>query len=130
MKVIRRGPLRGGSKKTLTVIVNRGPFVSLIDEIAFKIALQARRLGYNVNLFLYLDGVFNAHLTKEKEYHNPGEWLRWCVNKDINVVVCSRCSDARDMVEDCSIPGIKFGQVWGDLTKMIADSDKVLNFTE
>jgi sulfur relay (sulfurtransferase) complex TusBCD TusD component (DsrE family) len=119
-----------GSPKTLTLVVMRGPYVSLNDEIAFKVAIEAKRAGYAVNLFLYLDGVFNSHLMREKDFHNPGELLRWCVKKGVNVVMCSKCSDARDIEEGCAIPGIRFGQVWGDLSKMILESDKVLTFTE
>jgi sulfur relay (sulfurtransferase) complex TusBCD TusD component (DsrE family) len=117
-------------KRTLTILVMRGPYISQSVDIAIKVALEAKRIGHDVNLFLYLDGVFTTHLTKDKDYHNPGEWLRWCVKKGVNVAMCSRCSGARDLEESCVIPGIKFGQVWGDLTKMIAEADKVLTFTE
>jgi len=117
-------------KGTLTIIVMRGPYVSQAPELAVRTAIEAKRQGYDVNLFLYLDGVFNAHLTKDKDYHNPGEWLRWCVRKGINVALCTRCSGARDMQPSCSIPGIRFGSVWEELTRMLKGSDKVLTFTE
>jgi sulfur relay (sulfurtransferase) complex TusBCD TusD component (DsrE family) len=118
------------AKGTLTILVIRGPYVSQAPELAVRTAIEARRQGYSVNLFLYLDGVFNAHLTKDKDYHNPGEWLRWCVEKGINVAMCSRCTGARDLDTKCAIPGIRFGSVWEELTHMIDDSDKVLTFTE
>jgi sulfur relay (sulfurtransferase) complex TusBCD TusD component (DsrE family) len=119
-----------GPKKTLTIIVMRGPYVSQAPELAVHAAIEAKRLGYKVNLFLYLDGVFCSHLTKDKEYHNPGEWLHWCVAKGINVAMCSRCTGARDLEASCVIPGIRFGSVWEELTHMIHESDKVLTFTD
>lgn len=114
----------------MTILVTRGPYISQAPDLAVNTAMEARRMGYKVNLFLYLDGVFTSHLTKDKDYQNPGEWLRWCVKKGINVAMCSRCAEARDLEEGCAIPGIEFGAVWGDLTKMIAESDKVLTFNE
>ena len=117
-------------KGTLTIVVMRGPYISQSVDIAVEVALEARRRGHHVNLFLYLDGVFTSHLTKDKDYHNPGEWLRWCVKKGVQVSMCSRCSTARDLGESCTVPGVKYGQVWGDLTKMIDEADKVLTFTE
>lgn len=120
----------GADSKTLTIIVTRGPYISQAPDLAVNSALEARKMGYNVNLFLYLDGVFSSHLTKEKPYSNPGEWLRWCVRKGVNVAMCSRCAEARDLAETCAIEGIRFGAVWGDLTKWISESDKVLTFNE
>jgi len=117
-------------KGTLTIIVMRGPYVSQAPELAVRTAIEAKRQGYEVNLFLYLDAVFCSHLTKDKDYHNPGEWLRWCVRKGINVAMCSRCTGARDLDAKCAIPGIRFGSVWEELTHMIDGSDKVLTFTD
>ncbi len=114
--------------KTLTILLLRGPYISEYADLATNVALKARKMGYRVNLFLYLDGAWLGHIKTEKEYSNAGEWLRWAIKKGVNVKACHRCSEARDLNEDDIIPGVEISGLYGFLD-MLAESDKVLTFT-
>ena len=121
------GKSKQGEGKTLTIILTRGPFISDYSDIAINTALRAKKMGYKVNLFLYLDGTWNAHVKTDKKYSNPGEWLRWCIKKGVKVAACERCSEARDLVKEDIIDGVEIGGVYR-LLDMIKGSDKVLSF--
>jgi tRNA 2-thiouridine synthesizing protein D len=122
------GKSKADKGKTLTIILTRGPFISDYSDIAINTALRAKKMGYKVNLFLYLDGTWNAHVKREKKYSNPGEWLRWCIKKGVKVAACERCSEARDLVKEDIIEGVEIGGVYR-LLDMLKESDKVLTFT-
>ena len=115
------------NKKTLTVLLTKGPYVSEAAEMAMKAALEAKRRGYNVNLFLYLDGTWVPHITREKKFSNPSEWLKSVLNRGIHVHACQRCSEARDIKEDRIIEGVKISGLLRFMD-MLKKSDKVMTF--
>lgn len=114
-------------KKTLTIMLIKGPYVSEAADMALKTALAARRKGHEVNLFIYLDGAWNAHITGEKDYNNPGEWIRSAIKRGVKVRACERCSGARDLTPDNIIDGIEISGSYSFM-EMIKDSDRVLSF--
>lgn len=126
-RVLSGKEAKGDKGKTLTIILTRGPFISDHSDIAVNTALRARQMGYKVNLFLYLDGTWVAHIKRDKPYSNVGEWLRWCIKKGVNVAACERCSEARDLVPGDIIPGVEIGGVYR-LLDMLKESDRVLTF--
>ena len=113
--------------KVLTILLIKGPYVSEAADISFKIALRARRKGYKVNIFLYLDGTWNTHLTGDKSFNNPGDWLKRVIRKKIEVKACERCSSARDLVQDNIIDGVEISGS-SRLIDFLMESDKVLTF--
>ena len=115
------------NSKVLTILLIKGPYVSESADIAFKTALKAKRMGYKVNLFLYLDGTWNTHLTGDKSYNNPGDWLKRVIRKEINVKACERCSNARDLNEGNIIKGVEISGS-SKLIDFLMESDKVLTF--
>lgn len=114
-------------KKTLTIMLTRGPYVSEAADMALKTALAARRKGYRVNLFLYLDGVWSSHIVGEKEYNNPGEWIRSAVARGIPVTCCERCTGARDLTEQNIIDGVRITGSY-PFMDLLMESDRVLSF--
>ena len=117
----------GGAPKTLTIILTRGPYISEAADMALKTALAARRKGYRVNLFLYLDGTWTSHVTKEKTYNNPGEWLRSAISRGVEVTACERCSEARDLEEGAIVEGVRILGTY-HMIDLIKASDRVLTF--
>jgi len=115
------------TSKVLTILLIKGPYVSESADIAFKTALKAKKMGYKVNMFLYLDGTWNTHLTGDKNFNNPGDWLKRVIRKEIDVKACERCSSARDLAEGGIIEGV---QISGSskLIDFLMESDKVLTF--
>ncbi len=114
--------------KTLTILLNRGPFVSEYADLAVKLALKARHKGHNVNLYLYVDGVWAPHIRFEKPYSNVGQMLREALAKGVNVKICNRCAEARDVVAGDVIEGIPLVGLF-DFIDWIGESDKVVTFT-
>ncbi len=113
--------------KTLTLLLHRGPYESEYADLAVNIALKAREKGHNVNLWLYGDGVWTPHIKTQKDYVNVGERLRMALREGVNVKMCSRCAEARDVEKDDIIEGIPIVGLF-DFTDGLAESDKVLTF--
>jgi len=113
--------------KVLTILLIKGPYVSEAADIAFKTALKAKRKGYKVNVFLYLDGTWNSHLTGDKNFNNPGDWLKRVIRKEIDVKACERCSNARDLIKEDIIEGVHISGS-SKLIDFLMESDKVLTF--
>jgi len=114
--------------KTLTILLNRGPFVSEYADLALRLALKAREKGYDVNLYLYVDGVWVPHVKEDKPYPNPGEKLRRALEKGVRVKVCNRCAEARDVVAGDIVGDIPLVGLF-EFTEWLRESDKVLTFT-
>ena len=113
--------------KTLTILLTKGPYVSEAADMAMKTALAAKRAKYDVNLFMYLDGVWVSHVTTEHEFSNPSEWLRSAIKRGTEVASCERCSDARDVHEDRVVNGVEIAGSFR-FVDMVKDSDKVITF--
>ena len=115
--------------KTLTIVLNRGPYISEYADMAVELAISAKKKGYNVNLYLYLDGVWVPHVKRDKDFSNVGERLGWALKKGVNVKSCARCADeARDITEDDMIEGIPLVGIY-TLIDWLKNSDKVVTFT-
>lgn len=127
--------------KTLTILLFKGPYASQQAEYACRIAEKAVELGYNVNLFLYGDGVHAAMKGQApKAFLNIGEYLTKLAKKGVLIKSCERCSRARGYVEgefDAEkdsyasskvIDGVKIYGLYGFI-EMLSKSDKVLNFS-
>ena len=114
--------------KTLTILLNRGPFVSEYADLAVKLAIKAREKGHKVNLYLYVDGVWAPHVKAAKPYANVGARLREAMQKGVHVKACNRCAEARDIVAGDVIEGIPLVGLF-DFTEWMRESDKVLTFT-
>jgi|TARA_B100000315_G_C14047942_1_gene350541 sulfur relay (sulfurtransferase) complex TusBCD TusD component (DsrE family) len=117
-----------GMDKNLTILLNRGPFVSEYADLALKMAIKAREKGYGVNLYLYVDGVWAPHIKSQKPFANVGQRLRDALALGVNVKVCNRCADARDVVSGDVIEGIPLVGLF-DFTEWLHSSDRVLTFT-
>jgi tRNA 2-thiouridine synthesizing protein D len=115
--------------KTLTIVLNRGPFISEYADMAVELAIAAKKKGHNVNLYLYLDGVWVPHVKKDKDFSNVGDRLRWAIKKGVNVKSCARCADeARDITSEDMIDGVPLVGIYS-LVDWLKESDKVVTFT-
>ena len=120
-------PKKVEKDKTLSILLLRGPYVSEYAEIAAKLALTARKKGYKVNMFLYLDAAWLQHIKEFKDFSNPGDWLKRAIRKGVTVKSCQRCSSARDITPEDSIKGIEQAGLYS-FVDMLAESDRVLTF--
>jgi tRNA 2-thiouridine synthesizing protein D len=114
-------------KGTLTILLTKGPYVSEAADMAMKTVLAAKRAGYEVNLFLYLDGTWVSHITKELDFSNPSGWLRSVIKRRVEVASCDRCSNARDLNEGEIIDGVRIAGSFRFID-MVRASDRVITF--
>ena len=114
--------------KTLTILLNRGPFISECADLALKVAIKAREKGHQVNLYLYVDGVWAPHIKAQKPFANVGQQLREAMKLGVNVKICNRCAEARDMPAEDVIEDIPMVGLF-DFTEWLRQSDRVLTFT-
>jgi len=112
--------------KTLTILLNRGPYISESADLALRMAIRAREKGHNVNLYLYVDGVWAPHLKSDLPHENVGKLLREALEKGVDVKSCARCAEARDATD--IIEGIPLVGLF-DLMHWVQASDKVVTFT-
>ena len=98
-----------------------------VAPIMPRMAIKAKEKGHDVNLYLYVDGVWVPHIKEEKPYHNVGKMLRDAMESGVNVKSCARCAKAReatDVIEGIPLVGLF------DFTHWMKESDKVITFTE
>jgi tRNA 2-thiouridine synthesizing protein D len=122
------------ARKTLTIVLTDGPYISEYAEVAYKIAKAALK-NYGVNIFLYLDAV---HLPKIGQkpflFRNEGELFQELDDNGAVVKACVRCAAARGYLpeESGACPeyhkGIKITSIY-DLPEMLEQSDKVISLS-
>jgi tRNA 2-thiouridine synthesizing protein D len=98
--------------KTLTILLNRGPYESEYADLALNFALKAKEKGHNVNIYLYCEAVWAPHIKAKKDYPNVGERLREALKNGVNVKMCARCAESRDVVKGDIIEGIPHVGLW------------------
>ena len=119
----------GTRPKTLTILLNRGPFISEQADLAVNLALAAAHKGHRVRLYLYIDGVWVPHVRQDKPFSNVGESLKWALRKGVEVKSCARCAtEARDITAQDMIPGIPLVGIF-TLVDWLKDSDRTITFT-
>jgi tRNA 2-thiouridine synthesizing protein D len=119
------------SLKTLTIILTDGPYISEYAEMAYKIARAALK-HYQVNIFLYLDGVHVPKIGQEPaQFSNVGVLFRDLARDGVVIRSCIRCAAARgysskddqrcrDYPEEIKISSIY------ELSEMLSRSDEVI----
>lgn len=127
-------------KKTLAIMLFSGPYSSQQADHACRIAEKALDRGYNVQIFLYGDGV-HAQMKGQapKAFFNVGESLERLVKKGAVIKSCTRCSTARGYVDgpfdevedrfpsDKSLDTVKIYSLYGFIT-MLGRADRLLTF--
>ncbi|MFQ6137026.1 MAG: DsrE/DsrF/TusD sulfur relay family protein [Candidatus Hydrothermarchaeales archaeon] len=114
--------------KTLTILLNRGPYESEYADLAVNFALKAKEKGHNVNLYLYCDGVWVPHVKEPKSFPNVGERLRQALKRGVNVKICARCAEAREVIKGDIIEGIPLVGLF-DFIDWLKESNKVITFS-
>jgi tRNA 2-thiouridine synthesizing protein D len=120
--------------KILTIVLTDGPYISEYADMAYKIARAALK-HYQVNIFLYLDGV---HVPKSGQkpamFANIGELFEDLAGDGATIRACIRCATARGYraEEDQSCRDypevIKITSIY-ELAEMLSKSDKVITLS-
>ena len=117
-------------QKSLLIILCDSPFQYESAELAYEMALATLRKKYKVNIFLTMDGVYNAVTYQSgAPFHmrSISEKLTELIEKGANVIACKLCMELRGVKEDMLPEGLVVGGIF-DLSQMVFDSDVILNF--
>ena len=115
--------------KKLTIILTEGPYRSQYADIAYKIANAALDMGYDVNMFLYMDA---THIPKKGQnphsFPNVGDRYRKLVKKGADIRACIRCATSRGHtgIKDPYISGVRITSVY-DIPQWVQESEKVIS---
>ncbi len=112
----------------LTFLIMTGPYTYENSETFVNLARSALNKGYKVSAFLYVDGVYNAHLGQDPEPDTPMN-QRFQELADAGVVfhACGLCTTARgfdqqgkDFITGVSVSGLT------EFAELIGESDRVV----
>jgi len=114
--------------KTLVIQVRTGPMMNMDTNVAVKLAQAATEKGYGVRIFGYGEGVFLIKDGQEpKRFPNVGAEAKELVDKGgVEIAVCSTCCAARGLRRGEEIPGMKIGSLTNDLSRYVAEGDKMV----
>jgi tRNA 2-thiouridine synthesizing protein D len=113
--------------KILTIQIRTGTMMNMDTNVAMKLAAAAMDKGYGVRIFGYGEGVW---LIKQgqvpKRFPNVGNEASALAEKGMEIAVCNTCCAARGFNRGEEIPGGKQGSLANDLTKFVAESDRMV----
>jgi len=120
---------QSADKKFLTLILTEGPYRSQHANIAYRLASNALKLGYGVNIFLYMDA---THIPKKEQnpqsFPNVANKFRKLVDAGADIRACIRCATARG--HTCTpnpyIKEIRITSVY-DIPQWIKNSNQVIS---
>jgi len=119
--------------KTLTLVITEAPYRAESPYTAIRIAQEARKKGYQVNIFTYLDGTYVSHHKQATEAY-PNVMELWAdtikkgqFNPKLSFIACVRCTNFRGITDEM-INGVIIGGLY-DLARWIKESDKVVVLT-
>jgi tRNA 2-thiouridine synthesizing protein D len=113
--------------KTLTIHIRSGTMMNMDANVMVKIAEAAIAKGYKVNIFGYGEGVMTIKEGQDpKRFPNIGKILQELADKGATIAVCETCCAARGIKRGEEIKGSKIGSLTNDLSKFIAESDRMI----
>ena len=113
--------------KTLCIQLRSGTMMNMDSNVASKLAKAATDKGYTVKVFGYGEGVFLVKAGQEpKRFPNVGKETKVLVEAGGEVVVCETCSVARGMYRGEEIQGTKIGSITNDMSRFVAQSDRLV----
>jgi uncharacterized protein involved in oxidation of intracellular sulfur len=117
--------------ETLTIIINSAPYGDEKVWNALRLAktLVSASINMKVNIFLLGDAVAAAKKGQKppEGYYNLEKMLGELVEKDVQVMACGTCINARGLAEKDLVEGIKVGTMMS-LSHWVEESQKILSF--
>lgn len=112
------------------MLLTRGPFQFENWETAYNIANAALDKGHEVEMFLYLDGVYNP--IKYQTFPDlpvmPKDRFAELAGKGAKIIACGVCVNARGLEKGKDyIPGITVGGL-PDFAQIVSDVDRLITF--
>lgn len=127
MKMMETLKINLSNEKILIIVLLDGPYISQYADIGYNMAKTALELGYDVKIFLYMDGV---HLIRK--YQDPRVLPNISINIEelikcgCEIRACIRCAAARGYVNESDyLENIKITSVY-DLSEWMDKDSKVI----
>lgn len=113
--------------KTLTIHLRSGTMMNMDSNVMIKLAQAAVDKGYKVDIFGYGEGITAIKEGQEpKRFPNVGRMLAELAQKGVTTVVCETCCAARGVRRGEEIKGTKIGSLTNDLSRFVAESDRMI----
>lgn len=114
---------------TIGFLLTAAPLQTEHPETAFRIAEAALDKGHDVQMFFYLDGVYNPNQcqTFPDLAVMPHDRVRTLLDKGAKIVACGICVNARglqngrDYVEGVVVGGLP------DFAEIVSESDRLIS---
>jgi len=113
--------------KTMVIQVRTGTMMNMDTNITVKLAQAALAKGYGVRIFGYGEGVTLIKKGQDpKRFPNVGNETKEMLSKGLEVVVCETCCKARGVARGEEIEGTKIGSLTNDLSRFVAEGDRMV----
>lgn len=111
----------------IAFLLTSGPFQFQNWETAVNLADAALDKGHEVNLFLYLDGVYNPnrHQTFPDLPVLPRDRFARLVQRGAKIIACGVCVRARGQKGEDYLEGVPVGGL-PDFAEMLGESDRLV----
>jgi tRNA 2-thiouridine synthesizing protein D len=115
----------------LLFVLCETPFQSERVDHALNIADAAIKIGHDVSIFLFMDGVYNMTRTQNGtpfKVKAVSQRLKELIGKGVEVNCCRLCKEIRGVEDSLTTEGIETTGV-AELNDAIAEADAVISFT-
>jgi tRNA 2-thiouridine synthesizing protein D len=113
--------------KELVIVLSSGPYISQYADIGYNIAKSALELGYNVKIFLYMDGVHIPQKDQNpRDFPNISGMFEELIKNGCEIKACVRCATARGYIDKSNyLEGLEITSVY-DLADWMGEHNKVI----
>lgn len=115
-------------KKTLGILLMTAPYTFQNSHSFYELCKAALAKGYDVKVFLFIDGVNNAKLNQEPDPDTPmNKKFQELANEGVEFQACGLCTSARgfdqrggDFFEGIEVSGLtEFAEQIGEVDRFI-----------
>jgi tRNA 2-thiouridine synthesizing protein D len=113
--------------RNMLIQIRSGTMMNMDTNIAVKLAQAALDKGYGVRIFGYGEAVTLIKNGQDpKRFPNVGKETKEMLEKGLEVVVCETCCKARGIARGEEIEGTKIGSLTNDMSRFVAESDRMV----
>ena len=114
-------------EKVLVIVLLDGPYISQYSDIGYNMAKTALKMGYEVKIFLYMDGV---HLLRKDQnpraLPNISSNFEELIKTGCEIRACIRCAKARGYLDESYyLKGVEITSIY-DLAEWMEENSKVI----
>jgi tRNA 2-thiouridine synthesizing protein D len=113
--------------KNMVIQVRTGTMMNMDTNVTVKLAQAALDKGYGVRIFGYGEAVTLIKNGQDpKRFPNVGKETKEMLAKGLEIVVCETCCKARGIHRGEEIEGTKIGSLTNDLSRFVAEGERMV----